>query len=658
MLIGTAGHIDHGKTSLIKALTGIETDRLPEEKKRGITIELGYAYVPLDATKSLAFIDVPGHEKLIATMLSGAAGIDFALLVVAADDGVMPQTQEHLAILDLLGVKRGAVAITKCDRVDAEQIRYVQSQITTLLDQTGLSGIPCFEVSAQTGQGISALRTHLENVLTQEGGETAAPLGQGQGVRLAIDRHFALPGAGTIVTGTLSAGELNVGDALVIARTAWATEQMDPEHCARPVRVRSLHVNNRPAKTARRGSRCAVNLVGIEHHNLERGDWLCSPALARPTQRVECMLHLHATASALSHQTHVHVHHAASFASARMSLLENTENTGSGAITSGEPALVQMVLDRPLFLCSGDRLIVRDVSARQTLGVAHVLDPVGATRHRRTSARLTQLRSQYESDIPARMRAWLHHAPLGLEENTLMSMFNLETACLHNDSRPLPVYIPHREGRRLFSPENWQTLNERILARLAQHHDNVPDDAGVERSRLHRMVAPTLPAGVFWASLSQLVEAARIVKLGALYHLPTHSVRLSSADETLAAQILPLLAGEKAFDPPWVRDIALDISQPEAIVRALLKRLAQRGEVFQIIKDLFMTRESLQSLSEIISRLAQADGAVRAAALRDAIGGGRKRAIQILEFCDRVGFTRRVGAGNTLRHVIRGEPPV
>ncbi|MBN8443835.1 MAG: selenocysteine-specific translation elongation factor, partial [Thauera sp.] len=353
MLIGTAGHIDHGKTTLVRALTGIDTDRLPEEKQRGITIELGYAYAPLADGQVLAFIDVPGHERFVPTMLMGAAGIDYALLVVAADDGVMPQTREHLAILHLLGVSRGAVALTKCDRVPQARVDEVRAEVAHLLAPTRLAGSPVFAVSAVSGEGIAALRAHLEAVAAAEA--AVAPAG---GLRLVVDRRFAIAGAGTIVTGTVHAGSVRVGDRVLLAR---------PDGFSRELRVRGLHVNNRKAEVGERGSRCAVNLAGIDHADVERGDWLIAPLLARPTDRLDLRLHLLPGAvRKLGQWQGVTLHHAGGHAMARLALLDDALE--AGGLAPGASGLVQAVLDRPVFACHGDRIVIRDAAGRETLG--------------------------------------------------------------------------------------------------------------------------------------------------------------------------------------------------------------------------------------------------------------------------------------------------
>ncbi|THF64584.1 selenocysteine-specific translation elongation factor [Pseudothauera nasutitermitis] len=652
MLIGTAGHIDHGKTTLVRALTGVDTTHLPEEKKRGITIELGYAYAPLpddEAGRMLAFIDVPGHEKFVPTMLTGAAGIDFVLLVVAADDGVMPQTREHLAILQILGVARGAVAITKCDRVDAARIAEVEAQVHALLAPTPLAEAPVFAVAASGPRSfrLDALREHLRAAALAEAPRAAAP---GVGFRLAVDRHFAVAGAGTVVTGTAHAGSLRVGERLLLARGDGFT---------REVRVRGLHVSNRAAQQGQAGQRCAVNLAGVEHREVERGDWLCAPTLARPTDRLDLRLSLLADAPrTLGQWSAVTLHHAAGQAQARLALLDGALE--AGGLAPGRSALVQAVLDRPVLACWGDRVVIRDAAGRITLGGGRVLDPFPPARHRRRPERLALLAALDQSDPAARLAALLAAAPYGIDAAELAAAHNLDAA---EWQAALPagaaLRIDNARGAQLFDPAAWAALGERVLARLAAHHEQFTDEPGVERERLRRMALPQLASPVFLALLESLLAEGRLARAGSAWHLPGHTLELSAAERARADRLLALLA-EGRYDPPWTRDLAAATAFPEADTRRLLRQLAARGEVFQVVRDLFYPAPCIAELAGIVADLAAKDehGRVHAAAFRDLLGIGRKRAIQILEFFDRVGYTRRVGEGSRRAHLIRGEAPV
>ncbi len=373
MIIGTAGHIDHGKTALVRALTGVDTDRLPEEKARGITIDLGYAYQPLDSGETLGFVDVPGHERLVHTMVAGAIGIDFVLLVVAADDGPMPQTHEHVQVLDLLGLARGAVALTKIDRVPVERASEASAEIRQFLSATGLAESPIFPVCALTGEGIGDLRHYLQDAARQ----TPARSG-GERFRLAVDRSFTLMGIGTVVTGTVHNGSVRVGDRLLISPSG------------REARVRGIHAQNQPAECGEAGQRCALNLAGPDLHrqDIHRGDWVLDAALHVPTARLDVELRvLAAEEQPLRHWTPVHCHLGAADVTGRVAVLEGE------AIAPGAAGLAQLVLDHPVAALHGDRFILRDQSASRTLGGGRVLDVAPPARGRRKPQRLELLRA-------------------------------------------------------------------------------------------------------------------------------------------------------------------------------------------------------------------------------------------------------------------------
>ncbi|WP_312807913.1 selenocysteine-specific translation elongation factor, partial [Comamonas sp.] len=370
MIIGTAGHIDHGKTTLVRALTGVETDRLKEEKARGISIELGYAYTPLANGDVLGIIDVPGHEKFVHTMAAGAVGIDHALLVVAADDGVMPQTLEHLEILQLLGIRQGTVALTKVDRVPRARINEVRDEISAILARSNLADAPIFETAAALPDdpGVWALRQHLH-----QQAQAMPPRTQGGLFRLAVDRVFSLPGQGTVVTGTVFNGQVAVGDSLVHSASG------------APVRVRSIHAQNQASERGVAGQRCALNLAGIAKEAITRGDWIMDARLRQTTQRIDVRLHLLADAAPLAQWSAVHLHLGTMRCTGHVALLQD------GDLTPGTEALAQLVLDAPALVLPGDRVIVRNAQASRTIAGAMVLDPYAPARKRRSDSRLAYL---------------------------------------------------------------------------------------------------------------------------------------------------------------------------------------------------------------------------------------------------------------------------
>ncbi|MEW9581668.1 selenocysteine-specific translation elongation factor [Paraburkholderia sp. DGU8] len=619
MIVGTAGHIDHGKTSLVKALSGVDTDRLKEEKARGISIELGYAYVPLENGDVLGLIDVPGHEKLVHTMTAGASGIDFALLVIAADDGVMPQTREHLAIVQLLGIQRGAIALTKVDRVDAQRLHEVRDEVTGFLSGSALHDAPVFETCAMRADdpGVAALKAHLHKAAATWHRKRADGL-----FRLAIDRVFTLAGQGTIVTGTVLSGRVAVGDTMLLA----------PQN--QPVRVRSIHAQNRPAEAGRAGERCALNLAGIEKSAIERGDCVVDPRLSQASERIDAMLTLLADAPfALQHWTPLHVHLGTQHQVAHVALLEGE------TLDAGRRARVQLVFERPVCAVPGDRFVVRNAQADRTVGGGHVLDPFAPSRKRRSPERLAWLDAIQTMLDTGALDPMFARSSQGLSRALLERLTDLPAAALALPSGTRVVDLPGHDAL-LVADVSWQTLTNRLTETLGQYHERSPDEVGPDASRLRRIAAPLVDDALWRALVDDAAARGEIVKQGPWLHLPGHTVTLDDADRALAAALLPEVKAGR-FDPPWVRDLANAHGVPEERVRRLMRKLARQGELFQVVHDLFYHREAIRELASIAAAEAGKNaGTVAAAPFRDVTGLGRKRAIQLLEFFDRVGYTR------------------
>lgn len=628
MIIGTAGHIDHGKTALVKALTGVDADRLKEEKARGITIDLGYAYTPLPDGDTLGFVDVPGHERFIHNMLAGATGIDFALLIVAADDGPMPQTVEHLQILDLLGITRGAVALTKIDRVSPERLAQAAGETAELLRGAALAAAPIFPVCAIDGAGLADLRAYLETAAAAV--EAKAIRG---GFRLAVDRGFSVVGAGTVVTGTVFSGRVKVGERLRVSPSG------------RTVRVRGIHAQNRPADAGCAGQRCALNLADIDKREVRRGDWIVAPELDRATFRLDVRLKLLAAeARPLRSGTPVHVHLGAAHTTGRVALLADA------ALEPGGSAYAQLVLDRAVGAAWGDRCVLRDASAQRTLAGGRVLDSQPPQRGRRTPQRLAVL-AAWERDDPAeRLEAVLAAAPDGVDLEAYALNANLSAAEVEDLCRAVPLHRVEGAHPVAFAPAHWEGLRRAALDALALAHATAPDSLGLNAEQLRLRTAPRLDRAAFANSLAEWLEAGICARTGAWWHKPGHAIALSAADEDLWLRIAPRLA-EQPFQPPRVRDIARAEGLEEAAVRQLLQRVARTGRVYKVAQDHYFERGAVAALAAIARALIAEypEAGIAAAEFRDAIGTGRKLAIQILEFFDRVGLTRRVRDAHRLR---------
>jgi selenocysteine-specific elongation factor len=625
MIIGTAGHIDHGKTALVRALTGIDADRLPEEKARGITIDIGFAYRPVEGGETLGFVDVPGHERFVHNMLAGAIGIDFVLLAVAADDGPMPQTREHLQILDLLGLRHGIVALTKSDLVAAERLAEVMQQMQALLSGTGLAEAEILPVSSVTGAGVAELERRLLKAAASLPPRPAAGR-----FRLAVDRSFTLAGVGTVVTGTVFAGQISVGDHLLLSPSGIEA------------RVRGVHAQNKSAEHGRAGQRCAINIAGpgVDKDKIQRGDWLLHPAAHGPTDRFDARLRLLTTeARALRHWTPVHLHLGAAHVPARVALLDQD------SLAPGAEGLAQIVADRKIGALHGDRFILRDQSAQRTIGGGILLDPWPPARGRRRPERLASLQALDKPTATAALTELIGGDPGWVDLPRFAQMWNL------TDSEASETWIaaglkvaagPERPFG--FSMPRCSSLCGAVVETLAAHHKKAQDSAGLEAERL-RLATPTrLPPPVFSAILAELLRDKAVEADGPWLRLPGHSLRLTAADEKLWSRVQPLMRGNR-FQPPRVRDYAETLAVREDEVRQLLRRLAKMGQVVQVAHDHFFLRSTLVEMIAIADRLAagSASRTVTAGAFRDQIGSGRKVAIQILEFFDRAGVTVRNG---------------
>ena len=624
MIIATAGHIDHGKTELVKVLTGVDTDRLPEEKKRGLSIDLGFAYQSLDDGPVLGFVDVPGHERFVRNMLAGVTGIDFALLVVAADDGPMPQTEEHLAILDLLDITLGAVALTKIDRVDDDRVAEVTELIEIMVESTALAGCPIFPMSAIKGIGVDPLRQHIEDAARAMGARTVAG-----NFRLAVDRCFNLPGAGLVVTGTVFSGATSVGDRLLLSPAG--TE----------ARVRGIHAQNRESTDGQAGQRCALNIAGPRKAGVHRGDWLVSEAAHAPSRRLDARIRVLASeAKALRHRTHIHLHVGATEAIARVATLEER------SIAPGERGLIQLVLDTEISALAGDRLILRDRSATRTIGGGRIIDPFAPARGRGKPERLAILGALEIADHRESLSALLDLSPLGVDLARWARSRNLslaESDGIWRDSDMMQVGPPGSSyglGRQA-----WQDLRGTLISALDKWHADAPEDSGPGSDRLRKTMPAPVPATVFDVALLDLIDGGDVVRNGAHLHRPGHRTGKADADAALRALVEPLLdAG--GTRPPRVVELAEALGMEVKAVEGFLRRSVRQGRLHAVAPNRFYPPEALLDLGRTVEELAAAaEEGFSVKAFRDSTGIGRNLAIEVLEYFDKIGMTRRSGDG-------------
>ena len=634
MIVLTAGHVDHGKTALIKALTGVDADRLPEEKRRGITVDLGFAYHRLADGRTLGFVDVPGHEKLVRTMLAGATGVDYVLLVVAADDGIMPQTREHLAILDLLGLTHGVVVLTKIDKVAADRVARVAADLHELLRGTSLTDSPIVPVSAHRGDGLAELQRYLAAA-------AAAPTAQvaDRGFRLAIDRAFILSGIGLVVTGTVHAGSVSPGDRLSLRRVG--------AHGGPDVRVRGLHVANEIAAEAVGGQRCALNITGprIEKASIARGDWLVASPLPAQTERADVRLRLlPSEAKALRHWTPVHVHLGSADLTGRVALLEGV------SVAPGASALAQLVLDQPASALSGDRFVIRDQSARRTIGGGRIIDPQPPKRNARRPERLAFLRAFERSDDAAALAALLTASRQGIDLDHFLAVRNIgpnRRALLLADLNAVPVGT--RGGTLLFAPTVWAERRAQVVAMLAEHGHINPDSFGATSTELLRNVALPQRRGLA-AALDALVAEKAIVRFGQLLQLPGHVVDLAPDEDERWHAIQRMLAAV-GTDPPRVGAIADHLRETEDELKPLLEKLGRMGRLQRVSKLYFLLPEVVARLADAVETCATGhpEALLTVGHFREATGISRHATMPVLEFFDRVGFTSRHPDGRRVR---------
>ena len=633
MIIGTAGHIDHGKTSLIKALTGTDADRLPEEKLRGITVDLGFAYQHFEDAPSISFLDVPGHEKLIHNMLAGAAGMEFVILVVAADDGVMPQTVEHLAVIDLLGIKRGVIALTKIDRVNAARSSEVESQIRTLVMGTTLESAEIVPVSCVSGVGVEALSAMLSAAA-----RSTPQRAQSGHFRLAADRCFTLPGIGLVVTGTVYSGEVSAGDTLI--HSPAGTE----------VRVRGVRAENREAARAIAGQRCALNLTGrrLEKDHVKRGDWFLASAAHAPTARFDVRLKLLASESrALKHWTPVHVHVAAAERTGRIALL-----AGSG-IEPGESALAQIVLDGPTGALFGDRFVIRDQSALRTMGGGRVVDPFPPARGSRTPGRLGMLAALDHDDPAAALRTQLAASVNGIDLAQFLRARNLKDSEASALVAAAGVeVVACGPATFALAGESWAGLKAEVVAHLSGYQQTHQDSPGATIHELMRLIKDTRRRILAREAVAALIEAGDIRRAGQLHSLPGHEIKLNDSDEALWLQIEEVLQ-VAGLDQPRVLTLAATLELEPVVLQPVLEKLGRAGRLVRVSKAYFMLPCVLDRLTGEARKSATGHPRqlLTVGRLREETSISRHMVMPLLEYFDKIGFTRRIKDGRQIRGV-------
>ncbi len=625
MLVATAGHVDHGKTLLVRSLTGVDTDRLPEEKQRGLTIDLGFAYNQLEQGKTLGFVDVPGHERFVRNMLAGVGVIDCGLLVVAVDDGPMPQTREHLAILELLGIKQLAVALTKIDKADEGRVTTVIKAVTELLDEGRFADAPVFPVSALTNVGMKDLSEYLdESALAHREGSAHGNF------RLAVDRSFSVSGAGLVVTGAVFSGQITVSDRVLLMPAGIE------------VRVRSLHAQNQPSREGQMGQRCALNIAGpgLKNIQVHRGDWLVAPSLSETSRRFDAQLRvLPAETKALAHWTPVHVHHGAASLTGRVAILEDRK------IEPGGEGFVQVVLDQETSLVHGDRFVLRDQSARCTIAGGVVIDPLSPTRGRARPARIEYLRTMQVEDTNKALGSLLDQELDGVNLEHFAIARNLtpaeSLACVtQSDTEVINV----RSTRYGISAARWTRLRDRIVNDLRHWHVAHEDSMGPDDAQLCKPLTQLASRALSRVAVSELIREGVIVREGTGVRLASHVPKLSKEETALWERVRHHVS-ERSLKPPVVADLAQRLKLDIASLDAFLGRSVGRGQLVRLARNRCFHPQAIAELARVAEHLAEEmeNGLFDARSYRDRSGLGRNLAIEVLEYFDATGLTLRVG---------------
>jgi selenocysteine-specific elongation factor len=629
--MGTAGHIDHGKTTLVKALTGIDCDRLKEEKKRGITIELGFAFMELPGVaERLGVVDVPGHERFVKNMVAGAAGIDFVLLVVAADDGVMEQTREHLEICQLLGIDEGLVALTKIDAVDEELLELVQEDVAEFTAGTFLEDAPIIPVSSHTGEGVAELLAALAAMADRVDHAKRSDL-----FRLPVDRVFTMKGHGTVVTGTLVSGRVGIGEDVTIypgRRTA---------------KARSLQVHSASAEQALAGQRTAVNLAGVEVEEVERGDVVGHPGTLFPAESWDVELSLLASAPrALGHRKEVHFHHGTREVLARVFLLDRDE------LKPGETAPVQIRFPRPMVGIKDDRVVIRSFSPLRTIGGGRLLNPFGG-RRRRFGEDQKSLETLARADANQAVAIQLDMAGRhGLTLAQLKVAANLEARALDKVLADLQgkqlAFIFDKEERAYVSGKATEEMLASIVEFMAAYHATHPMKPGATRSELASTWARELRPKLLHFVIERAIKLGLLAQDDDHVRLPEHRVSLAADQEQLKESILAAYAAGEST-PPNLKDVLaeLDVSQKEAA--GVLKLLVDEGRLVRLSGDMYYHAEALAGLVGAVRTALAERGEMGAPEFKELTGLSRKYLIPVLEYLDKAKVTVRVGDVRRLR---------
>ena len=627
-IIGTAGHVDHGKTALIRALTGAETDRLWEEQERGMSIDLGFADFTLPSGRHAGVIDVPGHERFLKNMLAGAGGIDLVLLVIAADEGVMPQTREHLEILNILQTRRGVVVLTKADLVDEEWLELVQEDIRAALKGTFLARAPMVPVSSITGQNIPELKALLDQMATDV--PTRTIVGPW---RLPIDRVFTVRGFGTVATGTLLSGIARVGDRVEVLPGKLES------------RIRSLQSHGQSVEYAEAGSRVAMNLAGLELEEVSRGDVAAPPSIYTPTQALDLRLDvLESCPRPVKHRTRVRVYLGTAEVLARLNLLD-TE-----VLEPGSSGLVQLRLETPTVAAKGDRYVLRFYSPMETIGGGSVIDPAPA-RHKRLDPAVIANLAIKEKGTPDELvaEAVARGGLTPVQAQTVAMQLGMsldEVRSLLPGLKESGVLVP-MDGEAVLHRHRLDAAANQLLGALSEYHSSQPMRAGMSREELRSRLSRQMDNKGFNLILGRLEAEGRVVSEGGRVHQADHQPVFTEEQRRIADALEAGLLADP-FNAPFYEEIRTTANLPAKPAQEVWEALIDNGVVARISADVFLHRKAVETAVERVRAYLAENKQITAAQFRDMVGTSRKYAVPLMEYLDAMRVTRRVGDAREL----------
>jgi len=630
-VLGTAGHVDHGKTALIKALTGVDTDRLKEEKQRGITIELGFTSLSLPSGQTLGIVDVPGHEKFIKNMVSGAAGIDLVMMVIAADEGIMPQTREHLHICSLLGISKGIVALTKTDLVEKDWLNLVQSEIIDFINGTFLEGAPVVPVSAAKEEGLSELIQALDSTTSQLAEKTDDGI-----FRLPVDRVFTMKGFGTVVTGTLVSDHIKTGEEV----------QILPENIA--ARIRGLQVHNQPVEEAWSCQRTAINLQGIEKTIINRGNVLVRPRTVWPTQRLDVLVaYLASNTKNLKNRSLVRLHTGTSEIISRIILLEKDE------LAPEQKGFAQLVLSDKDVVVAGDHFVLRSYSPVTTIGGGQIIDPLPKKHKRFSNKIIEELNVLQKGELHEKVSVILERAGFtGIHLQRLA--FRLGTKAkkiretLDNLFAGKKAFLLDSEDTTVISANFFNQLEEMIVKNVTDYHKQNPLKAGISKEELKVSLESDISAKLFNMALVSLNKKGTITSDKDNVRLAKHQVELAGDLDSLRKDVSKIYK-EACLTPPSLNDVLTNFKEQKAKAQSIINLMLKDGDLIKINEDLCFWSEALNRLRSDYKAMLIKDGKATPATFKDLTGLSRKYIIPLMEYFDMNKLTVRVGDHRVLR---------